>query len=266
MLREHGSRRLTIISPTQAVTPSSEFNHPRHSHARAHAIFIARSGAGSRDSPHIDPATVRNDFAFDIKEPAEYIAWGPRPQLPQQYHGYWFSHRYWHGERPFVVGELLQFNPAIERYLLERYGHLLNNETRASVSVHVRLGYPGEPATPLLNDRKFPPKVFMQDAISSLGRDKVYLIFADDPTRARAELAPVEAAGFTLVFIDENSVMSLKLMSMCQHHVLTSSTLSFWGAYLDPNQPSGGRTLLHKSFFVSHGEEMVPYVEWEVLP
>lgn len=214
--------------------------------------------------PHIDEATVRNDFAFSIKTPDEYIPFGDKDTLPCQYHGYWFSHRYWHGERPYLL-EILGFNPAIERYLLAKYWHLLTNATAESVSVHVRLGYSQEPASNLLTERKFPPKVFIQTAFERLGKNKLFLVFADDPFRARRELQPVEKAGYNLIYIDENSVMSLKLMSMCKHHILTSSTLSFWGAYLDPRQPGGGRTILHDTFFVSHGSEMVPYKEWEVL-
>jgi len=34
---------------------------------------------------------------------------------------------------------------------------------------------------------------------------------------------------FNYVIIDESSVVSVRLMSLCTHHVLTSSTLSFWG-------------------------------------
>jgi hypothetical protein len=207
---------------------------------------------------------VRNDFAFEIETPDQYIPFGNTTKFPQQFHGYWFSHRYWHGERAYLL-EILGFNPAITRYLVQRYGHLLNNATHESVSVHVRLGYASEPANALLKDRAFPPKIFMQSAFERLGKDKNFLVFADDPVRARQALAPVASAGYALTYIDDNSVMSLKLMSMCKHHILTSSTLSFWGAYLDPRQPTGGRTLLHESFFVSHGKEMVPYTEWEVL-
>jgi ABC-type dipeptide/oligopeptide/nickel transport system permease subunit len=63
--------------------------------------------------------------------------------------------------------------------------------------------------------------------------------------------------------VRENQVMSLHMMSRCKHHILTSSTLSFWGAYLDPNQPNGGRTVYHPSFEVDHGIHMVPYTFWE---
>lgn len=172
---------------------------------------------------------------------------------------------------------------ALDRYLHRRYDEVLFNATHASVSVHVRLGYSQEPATNLLKERAFPPKVFLENAFDILGKSKIFLIFSDNVARAKALLTPVSnagapgfwmgkfaslsrgiplstaipiltqyssisnpysnlgvcvvlrifhtlgVAGFTLVYIDENSVMSLRLMSLCTHHILTSSTLSFWG-------------------------------------
>eukprot|EP00041_Stephanoeca_diplocostata_P028987 m.843500 g.843500 ORF g.843500 m.843500 type:complete len:464 (+) comp23473_c1_seq1:373-1764(+) len=217
----------------------------------------------SFDSYKVTPATVKNDYAFNIKNPDDYIPMPDKSKLPLQIHGYFFSHRYWHHERQHVL-KMLTMNPAIDRYLHRRYDDVLFNATHASVSVHVRLGYSKEPATNLLKERAFPPKVFLENAFDSLGKSKIFLIFSDNVARAKTLLAPVSNSGFPLVYIEENSVMSLRLMSMCMHHILTSSTLSFWGAYLDPAQPTGGRTLLHESFFVSHGREMIPYTEWEV--
>ena len=70
-------------------------------------------------------------------------------------HGYFFNARHWHAHRDYVL-QILQVNPAVDRYLLTRYAEVaLGN----SVSVHVRLGYSGEPAKPLIYQRKFPPKV-----------------------------------------------------------------------------------------------------------
>ena len=133
---------------------------------------------------------------------------------------------------------------------------------------------------------------FFRRALESLGTDTTFLVFADEVGRAKDLLAGLEHHGagngdgggdggegggarsgggeggegkFKLVYVDENVVTSVKMMSLCQHHVLTSSTLSFWGAYLDRNQPEGGRTILDHTFFAAHGKGMVPYPSWEVF-
>ena len=46
-----------------------------------------------------------------------------------------------------------------------------------------------------------PPKVFMQEAFLRLGKDKLYVVFADNPIRAKAELAAVERAGYELTYV-----------------------------------------------------------------
>ena len=128
------------------------------------------------------------------------------------------------------------------------------------------LGCRTEPAKVSMSMRDMPSHMYYETAISSFDRSRVrFLVFADDIGRARYILSMLQRYGYKVHFIDENVVMSLLLMSMCTHHIMTSSTLSFWGAYLDPRQPSGGRTILPKSFFKEHGRSVVPYQEWEVL-
>jgi hypothetical protein len=156
---------------------------------------------------------------------------------------------------------------ALEEYVQYYYGHLFsNNSGYETVSVHLRLGYNHEPSKPLLARRGLPPESYYERALESFDRTKVrFLIFADDLQQAYNMMGSWERFGFNLLFIDENVIVSVRLMSLCTHHIMTSSTLSFWGAYLDPRQPTGGRTLLHEVFFKSHGHNMIPYPEWEVF-
>ena len=90
-----------------------------------------------------------------------------------------------------MVLSVLQFNPAIDRYLHAAYGHLFA-PGRVTTSVHLRVGYKGEPASQLLAERGFPPKNFMERSISKLGQNTSFLIFADDIERARTLFNPAE--------------------------------------------------------------------------
>ncbi|HVV15523.1 MAG TPA: alpha-1,2-fucosyltransferase [Candidatus Paceibacterota bacterium] len=92
-------------------------------------------------------------------------------------------------------------------------------------------------------------------------------VFSDNNEAAKKLIA--ELAGNsenTYHLIEEGVFPSLIMMSMCRNHILSNSTLSFWGAYLDPRQPAG-KTILHPSFETYHSEphiecRMIPYPEW----
>eukprot|EP00043_Microstomoeca_roanoka_P007029 m.68040 g.68040 ORF g.68040 m.68040 type:complete len:389 (-) comp13664_c0_seq2:115-1281(-) len=221
--------------------------------------------------PHIPPGRVFNRYAFKIKVPDEYAPFPEPEMLPAYIHGYFFSYRYWHHQRQFVL-QTLRFNPGIEEYISLVYGDLLSGgpDRRDTVSVHLRLGYDHEPAKGLLADRSLPPDGFYTRIFSrEFQPDRtLYLIFSDNNARATSIMHSLASsiAGLKYQIIDENVVYSVAMMARCKHHVLTSSTLSFWGAYLDHKQPLGGRTILHTSFFTDHGRDMVPpHFGWEIF-
>lgn len=57
-----------------------------------------------------------------------------------------------------------------------------------------------------------------------------YIVFSDNNERAAQFMNPLTQYGHSWTLVDENVVVSIQLMAMCNHHILTSSTLSFWGA------------------------------------
>lgn len=68
------------------------------------------------------------------------------------------------------------------------------------------------------------------------GRDAVVYLFSNDPDWVRenmrldAELAPVAINDGRTAYED------LRLMSLCDHHVIANSTFSWWGAWLNPSE------------------------------
>ena len=213
---------------------------------------------------------VFNRYAFKLGRPDDYAEMPDAALAPMYIHGYFFNYRHWHAARAEVL-RILALHPAIQRYTDLVYGDWLRSgAAREPVSLHLRLGYAGEPASGLLRDRRLPPEDFYQRVFDDvLGTaDKLYLVFSDNPDKARAMMQAYEAQfpGLRWQLVDENVLTSIHLMARCTHHVLTSSTLSFWGAYLDHKQPQGGLTVLHTSFFVDHGRNMIPPdFHWRVL-
>lgn len=218
--------------------------------------------------PSVSPDRVFNAYAFKIGTPDDFLPLPDADLAPFYVHGYFFNHRYWHPQRAYVLQQLTM-HPSIRQYAELVYGDIFRDTSRESVSVHLRLGYDGEPATDLLVERRFPPDMFYVDVFTRVfNPDKVrYLVFSDDPRKARTFMDKFAVRyGLTYDVADENVLVTLELMARCKHHVLTSSTLSFWGAYLDPEQPHGGMTILHETFFNDHGRQMVPpEYHWKVM-
>ena len=77
--------------------------------------------------------------------------------------------------------------------------------------MHLRFGYDGEPAMPLLEDRKFPPRAFYERIFNEeLDKDKVlYLLFSDNIKKAEEFMRPLSKYGFKWLIIDENVVVRI---------------------------------------------------------
>ncbi|EDQ86521.1 uncharacterized protein MONBRDRAFT_28212 [Monosiga brevicollis MX1] len=226
--------------------------------------------------PVVPNRRVFNRNAFRTELPDEFHPLPGKALYPSYIHGYFFNHRFWHHERAYIL-KMFEWHPALQQHGYRLYGDLLDpllasaagTRWKIPVSLHLRYGYSGEPAQNLLEDRRMPTLGFYQRVFEEMfdAREVRYLVFSDNPAKARSFMAEQATLyNFEWLLVDENVLVSLYIMSQCQHHVLTSSTLSFWGAYLDPRQPHGGKTVLHGSFFKDHGRAMVPAeYDWIVL-
>ena len=66
--------------------------------------------------------------------------------------------------------------------------------------------------------------------------------------------------------VDEDFAHSLLIMSLCKHHIGTASTYSFWGIYLDKQQPHGGTTIFPPEYLSQHSHSDMPFKEWRIVP
>ena len=147
-------------------------------------------------------------------------------------HGYFQSETYFTNIADLVRNELRIITPpnAANTKLLST----LSNET--TVSLHIRRGDylstngTGTFATCGLD--------YYTTAISYLARQIgsiVIYVFSDDPDWARDNLL----SDYPIIILDQNSgnldYEDLRLMSACQHNIISNSTFSWWGAWLNPN-------------------------------
>jgi hypothetical protein len=116
------------------------------------------------------------------------------------------------------------FEPSssVSDYISEKYSHLFAKKT---CSVHVRRG-------DYLNQRiYFPiqPLEYYNSAIAEIGNDFNFIFFSDDIMWCRQNFF-----GSNFHFIEnEIDIIDLFLMSYCTNHILSNSSFSWWGAWLN---------------------------------
>jgi hypothetical protein len=103
-----------------------------------------------------------------------------------------------------------------------------------SVSLHVRRGdytvnRGGQELLPIDYYRQ------AMEAILQRVSDPTFFVFSDDIAHTRENLPK----GERMVFVDHNDQANghedLRLMAACSHNIIANSTLSWWGAWLNPN-------------------------------
>jgi len=162
--------------------------------------------------------------------------------------GYFFAHNYF-SHNLHYIRECLQPAESVTAYINNKYGHLLNN---TSVSLHLRLG----------NDcdnfkiEKIPFKWY-QNLIGKFNRNSQFIVCSDNIEKAKILLNPLKGQ-YNFHFVEnEPMYVDLFVMSRCRHHILHSSTLSSWVAYLDGTVKK--KVYYHEPFFSSlHGEDAIP--------
>jgi hypothetical protein len=103
-----------------------------------------------------------------------------------------------------------------------------------SVSLHIRRGdYLNNPKHYTDNELYYKKAV---EVIENKIDNPVFFIFSDDMPWVKSNLT----LKYKTVFIDFNDELSgfedLKLMSACQHNIITNSSFSWWAAWLNENE------------------------------
>lgn len=141
-----------------------------------------------------------------------------------------FLDGFWQSEKYFIeiekeIRDFYQFDEDIKNYLLNKYP-ILNENT---VSMHIRRGdyikYPK--IHPMQNID------YYKNAYEKINDPLVnVLLFSDDIGWCKENLNFPNSH-----FIEgENNIVDLCAISMCKHHIISNSSFSWWGAWLNPNQ------------------------------
>lgn len=143
--------------------------------------------------------------------------------------GYWQVHSIPDAIATELRAELTVAKPA-EGANLETLNRI--KRARTPVSLHIRRGDYTHPAE---GDVALPLHYYFESirAVQEQFAEPTFFVFSDDMAYARQNLT----GNPNLIFVDHNDGLSphedLRLMSMCHHHIIANSTLSWWGAWLN---------------------------------
>ena len=153
--------------------------------------------------------------------------------FPLYMRGYWQNERYFK-DYSQDIRKIFSFRSEMNDQNLSTLEKILQGN---SISMHVRRGdYITNPKAAA--ELGLTPLSFFRSAISYMTRKVAsprFFVFSDDIDWARSNLN----AGWPIEYIENNhgpfSFSDMQLMSQCRHHIITNSSFSWWGAWLNPD-------------------------------
>ena len=152
----------------------------------------------------------------------------PLPYQPNMELFGWFqSEKYFKHHKEEI---LTLFAPSKEilSYLQDKYQAILDHPK--TVAIHIRLYKDTSPA--------FHPFVgwnYIYQATKAFDEDSLFIVFSDQINLCKKKLFRI-LRNRHVIFIEGNTHFhDLYLMSLCKHNILSNSSFSWWGAYLNKN-------------------------------
>jgi len=210
-----------------AHTLSQGWKHNRE------VVFIPRSwtpGQGNGTENYLSNVFRKLKFVENLdgftrvtEGPFEYSEVNPVEENTV-FDGYFQSTKNWFGYED-KVREMFEPPKELVDEFYSKYPQLTNSET---LSLHVRrseyLQYPE--IHPTIT------KEYIEEALKIIGSYSTVFVFSDDHQWVKDNL------NFpSVIFVNEDTDWKeLYLMSLCKNHIISNSTFSWWGVFLDKNK------------------------------
>lgn len=191
---------------------------------------------------------------IDTGESGVYYDLKQKVKPPYLFQGYFFNKLYWHHERDYIL-DLFTPDESILKYIDYHYGELL----KKSISLHLRMGGGRQD----FHEIPTVPPEWVKGILDEYDDGHKVLVFSDNIERSKYFIEELGYPKQKFVLVDEDPYIAVHMMSMCDMHILSNSTLSFWGAYLDKKQENE-YTFIHETFFERHPHSMIPYSSWKI--
>jgi hypothetical protein len=163
---------------------------------------------------HENGVTTKNDtYPFNYKA-MDY-------QNGTMYHGYFQSEKYF-TDREYILNLFEPSDFVLNQ--IAKYKELLTGETCA---IHIRRG----DFSLDQNSKHHTKDMNWYTTAMDIVKAEKYIIFSDD-----IEYAKKNFVGDKFNFINDKDYNELFIMSMCKHNIISSSSFSWWGAWLNKNK------------------------------
>jgi hypothetical protein len=175
------------------------------------------------------------------------------PQNGDRFIGYFQSEKYFKHNREYILNLFEPYD--FLKYELNKYRLLFEN--KRTCSIHVRRG-------DYLNysETHLPQKIdYFTRAIDRMDREDdvdVYVVFSDDIQWCKENFKGDAVFGRDNFYFIENEkdYIELYLMSMCNNHIVSNSSFSWWGAWLDNKESKV--VIAPKKWWIGEDEDVVP--------
>lgn len=182
---------------------------------------------------------MTTNFAFREEKfrPCRYVNYNPAinelftqfPNTHIDFFGYFQSEKYFDEFRMEIL-EKFRVTPESKKYLTEKYADLDN-----SIFLHIRRGDNCRPDCINLSSEYYSRALNTLASHLSNVKTRVYLC-SDDIDWCKKQNLYQDSDKFTFVFVSEDEINTLWLMSLCKlGGICANSTFSWWGGYLNEN-------------------------------
>lgn len=162
-----------------------------------------------------------NKISFTtIKLPFHYTKINPKRNVC--YDGFFQSEKFFK-HRELEIRTLFEPSTEILQYIQTKYPFIFTTDV---TSMHVRRG----DYVKLSNTHPPQSIEYFNKAIEMIGTDSTFLIFSDD-----LEWCKENFKGNNFIFSNEKDYIELFMMSFCKNNIMSNSSFSWWGSWLNKN-------------------------------
>lgn len=169
------------------------------------------------------------EISFNYSEPT--LLYSPIPYVPNMETNGWFASEKYFKHHKNEILALLEPHPNIIDYLEGKYPDIFEHPN--TVAIHVR-AYFLESNYAAKNFISY-KKDYFEKAMSLFSDDSLFVVFSDKIDWCKEEFANLKNIQNIRFIENEKNYHDLFLMSMCKHNIISNSTFSWWGAYLNNN-------------------------------